>query len=354
MGGCLPAAMAGGHSNAFRQAHVAPGSFLEALLTLITAILVAPASPFFSGTQLDSFPPISTPAHPLSPHRTLCGTPYPTLSISSHHRGSSASPHSFLHAIRIPSSSYSSNTYHAPSYAILMCYRLSSTHLSHPCRLSPSIFHSPLSFSLSCASLCCVLPSSLLLRYELPSLIVCSTSISVPRLNKQLLSLALLTPSSLTLSTVFRSAASTQPATHTPLPSLSASNAHAAYRERHLRTSRKVIKTLRCAARSAETHVLERYLGWGFPVDSPLGGSTMLLISLRAGHWEMAEMLLRRYSASTAVYEKATGDGPLHVVAQVGRALAPSVCVCWMLHAKPSGLCFALIEGAFVRWAFIF
>ncbi|KAL3917361.1 MAG: hypothetical protein SGPRY_006436, partial [Prymnesium sp.] len=168
MGGCLPAAMAGGHSNAFRQAHVAPGSFLEALLTLITAILVAPASPFFSGTQLDSFPPISTPAHPLSPHRTL------------------------------------------------------------------------------------------------------------------------------------------------------SSNAHAAYRERHLRTSRKVIKTLRCAARSAETHVLERYLGWGFPVDSPLGGSTMLLISLRAGHWEMAEMLLRRYSASTAVYEKATGDGPLHVVAQAG------------------------------------
>lgn len=124
---------------------------------------VAPASPFFSWTPLDSFPPISTPAHPLSRHRTLRGTPYPTLSISSHHRGSSASPHSFLHAIRIPSSSYAIITRQIPimhprmrsSCALVSAQRISRTLVAsiHPSFTLPSHSH-----SLALLSAACFLP----------------------------------------------------------------------------------------------------------------------------------------------------------------------------------------------------
>lgn len=46
----------------------------------------------------------------------------------------------------------------------------------------------------------------------------------------------------------------------------------------------------------------------------------MLLIAMRAGDWETAQWLLASCGASASCREKHSGDGPLHIVAEVGAA----------------------------------
>lgn len=64
----------------------------------------------------------------------------------------------------------------------------------------------------------------------------------------------------------------------------------------------------------------ERYFRWGFPVDAPIGGSCALLLVMRAEHWPMAEALLTLHHADAGCSERKSGDGPLHIAAQVGEA----------------------------------